>query len=26
MHPIGRPVKIANSVDDHTGQPVPGLL
>jgi len=26
MHPIGRPVKIANSVDDHTGQPVPELL
>lgn len=26
MHPIGRPVKIANSEDDHTGKPVEELL
>jgi hypothetical protein len=26
MHPIGRPVKIANSVDDHTGEPVAELI
>ena len=26
MHPIGRPVKIANSVDDHTGEPVSELI
>lgn len=26
MHPIGRPVKIANSVDDHTGEPVAEVL
>jgi hypothetical protein len=26
MHPIGRPVKIANSVDDHTGEPVSELF
>jgi hypothetical protein len=26
MHPIGRPVKIANSEDDHTGEPVRQLI
>ncbi|MEW5979473.1 MAG: DUF1501 domain-containing protein [Acidobacteriota bacterium] len=26
MHPIGRPVKIANSEDDHTGEPVAQLV
>jgi hypothetical protein len=26
MHPIGRPVKIANSVDDTTGEPVAELI
>ena len=26
MHPIGRPVKIANSEDDHTGSPVAELV
>jgi uncharacterized protein (DUF1501 family) len=26
MHPIGRPVKIANSEDDHTGEPVSELV
>jgi arylsulfatase A-like enzyme len=26
MSPIGRPIKIANSVDDRTGQPVEELL
>jgi len=26
MHPIGRPVKIANSEDDHTGEPVAELV
>lgn len=26
MHPIGRPVKIANSIDDTTGQPIAKLL
>jgi len=24
--PIGRPIKIANSLDDQTGSPIPGLL
>ena len=24
--PIGRPIKIANSIDDKTGQPVPELV
>ena len=26
MHPIGRPIKIANSEDDHTGEPVAQLI
>jgi hypothetical protein len=26
MHPIGRPVKIANSENDHTGEPVEQLI
>ena len=26
MSPIGRPVKIANSLDDQTGEPVAELL
>ena len=26
MHPIGRPVKIANSFDDQTGTPVRELI
>ena len=26
MHPIGRPVKIANSIDDETGRPIEELL
>jgi len=26
MHPIGRPVKIANSIEDHTGEPVAEVL
>ena len=26
MSPIGRPVKIANSIDDETGQPVSELI
>jgi hypothetical protein len=26
MHPIGRPVKIANSEDDHTGEPITELI
>ena len=26
MHPIGRPVKIANSVNDTTGEPVAELV
>ena len=26
MSPIGRPVKIANSLDDVTGQPIKGLI
>jgi hypothetical protein len=26
MHPIGRPVKIANSENDHTGEPVTELI
>ena len=26
MHPIGRPVKIANSIDDETGIPIPELI
>ena len=26
MHPIGRPVKIANSIDDKTGTPVQDLI
>jgi len=26
MSPIGRPLKIANSLDDRTGQPVKELL
>ncbi|MFN3322801.1 MAG: DUF1501 domain-containing protein [Bryobacteraceae bacterium] len=26
MSPIGRPIKIANSIDDHTGEPVDELL
>ena len=26
MSPIGRPIKIANSLDDRTGQPVTQLL
>ena len=26
MHPIGRPVKIANSIDDETGEPISELL
>ncbi len=26
MHPVGRPIKIANSFDDQTGQPINALL
>ena len=26
MSPVGRPVKIANSLDDETGQPIEGLI
>ena len=26
MHPIGRPIKIANSFNDETGQPIEGLV
>jgi hypothetical protein len=26
MSPIGRPVKIANSIDDKSGEPVPELV
>ena len=26
MHPIGRPVKIANSIDDKTGVPIQELI
>ena len=26
MSPIGRPVKIANALDDETGQPIEGLI
>jgi uncharacterized protein (DUF1501 family) len=26
MHPIGRPIKIANSVEDHTGEPIKELV
>ena len=26
MHPVGRPVKIANSLDDETGQPLQELI
>jgi uncharacterized protein (DUF1501 family) len=26
MHPIGRPIKIANSIDDETGRPIEELL
>ena len=26
MHPIGRPVKIANSIDGETGRPIPELI
>ena len=26
MSPIGRPIKIANSVDDKTGVPIPELV
>lgn len=26
MHPIGRPIKIANALEDKTGQPIPELI
>ena len=26
MHPIGRPLKIANSLDDQTGVPIKELI
>ena len=26
MHPIGRPIKIANGLEDRTGQPIPELI
>ena len=26
MHPIGRPIKIANSIDDLTGTPIRELI
>lgn len=26
MHPIGRPVKIANSIGDEQGNPISGLV
>jgi hypothetical protein len=26
MSPIGRPIKIANSLEDKTGDPIPELL
>ena len=26
MHPIGRPIKIANTLDDETGAPLPELI
>jgi hypothetical protein len=26
MHPIGRPLKIANSIDDMTGQPIKEIV
>ena len=26
IHPTGRPLKIANSINDKTGQPIQGLV
>lgn len=26
MHPIGRPLKIANSINDETGKPIEDLI
>ena len=26
MHPVGRPIKIANNTDDETGVPIPEIV